>query len=257
MTVTVSREGAVAVVTIDRPRRRNALDAVTKKALRAALVSVAEAPDVRAVVLTGAGGSFCGGQDLAEHAAALAADASHAFDTVEADYAPIVTALATMPKPVIAAVSGTCVGAGLALALACDLRVFADDAVLSTAFTAIGLTCDSGLSLTLTRSVGESRAKELLLLGSSFSPAEAVSWGVAGSVVPGSEVLSEASSLAGRLAAGPTRAYAETKSLVNSALLAEVLHREALAQARLGLSHDHPAAVSAFLAKERPSFEGR
>lgn len=252
----IERDGAVAVLTLDRPKRRNSLDAETKKALREALESVAADPPVRAVILTGAGGSFCGGQDLAEHAEALHADPAHAFHTVEQDYAPIVRALATMPKPVIAAVQGTCAGAGLALALACDLRVLAEDALFATAFTAIGLTCDSGLSLTLPRSVGESRARELLLLGTQFTAADAVAWGIAGQIVPTEDVQTHARELARKLAAGPTLAFAETKRLISAAPLATVLHNEALAQSRLGLTTDHAAAVQAFLAKERPSFQG-
>ncbi|NUO99139.1 MAG: enoyl-CoA hydratase/isomerase family protein, partial [Nonomuraea sp.] len=172
----------MAVVTLNRPERRNALDTALKTALRQALEEVAADDAVRAVLLTGAGGAFCAGQDLAEHAAALRADPGRAFDTVEADYAPIIRLLATMGKPVVAAVNGTCVGAGLALALACDLRVLAEDAVLATAFSAIGLTCDSGLSRTLVRAVGEARAKELVLLGEPFSVAQAVAWGIAGRV---------------------------------------------------------------------------
>ncbi|GLY33256.1 enoyl-CoA hydratase-related protein [Kineosporia sp. NBRC 101731] len=252
----VEHDGAVAVLTIDRPKRRNALDAGAKKSLRTALEAVSADDSMRAVVLTGAGGSFCSGQDLAEHAALLQADPAHATDTVEADYAPIVTALVTMPKPVIAAVEGTCVGAGLALALACDLRVFADDAHLATAFTAIGFTCDTGLSLTLPRSVGEARAKELLLLGEPFTPAQAVRWGIAGQVVPAPEVQERAQALAARLAAGPTRAFAETKRLLSTASLSTVLRREAEAQARLALTADHTEAVTAFLSKSKPDFRG-
>ena len=128
--VTVDRgeDGALAIVTLDRAERRNALTRDLKEGLVAALAEVADDPAVRAVVLTGAGSAFCVGQDLAEHAEALRADAAHAFDTVEHDYAPIIRLLATMAKPVVAGVNGTCVGAGLALALACDVRVFADDA---------------------------------------------------------------------------------------------------------------------------------
>ncbi|MCE0535137.1 enoyl-CoA hydratase-related protein [Kineosporia rhizophila] len=256
MMVLVEREGAVSVLCLNRPKRRNALDAESKKALRRAMEEAAADDQVRAVVLTGAGGAFCGGQDLAEHAEALRADPGHAFDTVEQDYAPVIQALLTMPKPVIAAVEGACAGAGLALALACDLRVFAQDAVLTTAFTAIGLTCDSGLSLTLPRSVGETRAKELLLLGDTFSPTDAVAWGIAGRIVPAGQALPQARELAGRLAAGPTLAYAETKRLISTAPLATVLHNEALAQARLGLTHDHTGAVEAFLDRRRFQFEG-
>jgi 2-(1,2-epoxy-1,2-dihydrophenyl)acetyl-CoA isomerase len=212
------------------------------------------------VVLTGAGQAFCVGQDLAEHAEALRTDPAHAFDTVERDYAPIVRLLGSMPKPVVAAVNGACVGAGLAFALACDLRVFADGAVLATAFTAIGLTCDSGLSLTLTRAVGEARAKELVLLGEPFSVEQALAWGITGQVVASADVHRSAVELANRLAAGPAAAFAETKRLITQAWgsdLDTALRSEAAAQARLGLTLDHAGAVEAFLAKRRPGFVGR
>ena len=258
--VAVERDGAVAVVTLDRPKRRNALDAAAKTGLRRALEDVASDDAVRAVLLTGAGEAFCVGQDLAEHAAALHADPARAFATVEEDYTPIVRLLATMGKPVVAGVNGTCVGAGLALALACDLRVFAEESVLATAFTAIGLTCDSGLSSTLARAVGASRARELVLLGESFSARQAVAWGISGRVVPRAEVGTASRELAALLAAGPTAAYAESKRLIARAWdrdLEETLAAEGRAQARLGLTADHAGAVEAFLAKRRPVFEGR
>lgn len=137
--------------------------------------------------------------------------------------------------------------------------MFAESAVLATAFTAIGLTCDSGLASTLTRSVGESRARELVLLGEPSTPAQAVAWGIAGRVVPPSGVAASARELAARLAAGPTAAYAETKWLVAEAWdtdLATTLEAEARAQARLALTADHAAAVEAFLTKRRPEFTG-
>jgi len=258
--VVVARDGAVSTVTINRPDRRNALDTATKVALRAALVEVATDPTVRAVVLFGAGSAFCVGQDLAEHAAALKTDAATAFDTVDEHYGPIVAALSTMPKPVIAAVSGACVGAGLGLALACDLRVLSSSAKFGTAFTAIGLTCDSGLSASLVRAVGQSRASELLLLGETFGPDQALAWGISGTVAEPDEVLARAQALAQRLAEGPTQAYAESKALLaaaSSSSLGDALAAESTAQHRLGLTCDHQRAVTAFLAKERPTFDGR
>jgi 2-(1,2-epoxy-1,2-dihydrophenyl)acetyl-CoA isomerase len=258
--VLVERDGAVATVTINRPDRRNALDTATKVALRDALVEVAADATVRAVVLTGAGSAFCVGQDLAEHAAALKTDAATAFDTVDEHYSPIVVALATMPKPVIAAVSGACVGAGLGLALACDLRVLSSAAKFGTAFTAIGLTCDSGLSASLVRAVGQSRASELVLLGEAFGTDQALAWGISGTVADPDDVLAQAQGLAQRLAAGPTLAYAESKALLGAASscsLRDALTAESAAQHRLGLTSDHQGAVTGFLAKERPTFDGR
>jgi len=257
--VLVERDGAVATVTLNRPDSYNALSLELKEALVAALETVAEDADVRAVVLTGAGRAFCVGQALGEHAEALEADPDHAFDTVARHYSPIVTALATMPKPVVAAVNGACVGAGFGFALACDLRVFAAGATLGTAFSGIGLTCDSGLAATLPRAVGEARARELVLLARNFTPEEATGWGIAGEVVAPEEVATAAARIAAQLAAGPTVAYAESKRLLALGMdrpLADVLGEEAVGQTRCGRTSDHAGAVAAFLNREKPTFNG-
>ncbi|WP_408899678.1 enoyl-CoA hydratase/isomerase family protein (plasmid) [Nocardioides sp. R1-1] len=259
--VLIERREAVATVTINRPERRNSLNAEVKVALRDALAGVAADPAVRAVVLTGAGEHFCAGQDLKEHADALAAGgAESAFATVAEHYAPIVRCLATMPKPVVAAVEGNCVGAGLGFALACDLRVIASDAVLATAFSSIGLTCDSGLAHTLPRAVGESRARRLVLLAETFTAAQAVEWGVDADVSDPGVSLLAATRLAERLAAGPTAAYAESKRLLAESWtrsLEETLAAESAGQTRAGSTHDHAGAVQAFLSKDGPVFVGR
>lgn len=251
---------AVVLLTLNRPARYNALTVELKEALLAALREVAADPGVRAVVLTGTGKAFCVGQDLGEHAASLEHDDATAFDTVTAHYNPIVTAIAEAPKPVIAAINGACVGAGLGFALAADLRVAATGLRFSTAFTGIGLTADSGLSATLAHAVGVSRATELLLLGEQFTAEDALAWGLVRAVVPADEVRGAALELARRLAAGPTVAYTEVKAAVRFGAvhpLAEVLAREAAAQTRLAGTRDHRDAVAAFLAKEKPTFEGR
>lgn len=258
--VLVTHLDAVATVTLNRPGRGNGLTTEMKEQVVDALRQVEDDDSVRAVVLTGTGKAFCVGQDLAEHADALHADPATAFDTVAAHYNPVVTALAGMPKPVIAAINGTCVGAGLGFALACDLRIASERAKFGTAFTAIGLTCDSGLSATLVHAVGAARASELVLLGEPFAAEQALAWGLVGRVVPDEELLQEAASLAARLAAGPTAAYAEAKRALAAARyppLADVLRAEGEAQARLGLTQDHRAAVDSFLAKEKPRFIGK
>ncbi|WP_186814207.1 enoyl-CoA hydratase/isomerase family protein [Pseudonocardia asaccharolytica] len=250
---------AVAVLTLNRPARRNALTLELKQALVAAVEQVAADASVRAVVLAGSGNAFCVGQDLGEHAEALRAGAGSTFDTVERHYNPIVRGLTGMPKPVVAAINGVCVGAGLGFALACDLRVAAEGAVFATAFSAIGLTADSGLSASLVHSLGASRALELLLLGESFTAEQAARWGLVRAVAPADQVLDSALDLARTLAAGPTAAYAEIKRAVAIGAvspLEETLAAEAAAQARLGRTRDHAGAVEAFLAKQRPTFEG-
>jgi 2-(1,2-epoxy-1,2-dihydrophenyl)acetyl-CoA isomerase len=253
--VTLERDGGIASVILPGPT----LNLAVKEGLLESLRSVAADDQVRAVVLTGTGRTFCAGQDLAEHAVALEKDPVTALDTVAEHYNPIVTALMTMPKPVVAGVNGTCVGAGLGLVLACDFVVMAEGAMLGTAFTGIGLTCDSGLSVTLPAAVGMQRAKALLMRATTFRAEQAVAWGLLFELVAVSQVRAKATELAVALAEGPTAAYAETKRLLvdgASRPFAESLAAEGAAQQRLGMTADHQNAVRAFLAKEKPTFQG-
>jgi 2-(1,2-epoxy-1,2-dihydrophenyl)acetyl-CoA isomerase len=250
--VAVTRTGAVATITMAKP----SLTTQVKTGLLDAIAQVSADESVRAVVLTGTGKAFSVGQDLVEHAETLRGDASHSFDTVERHYNPIVLGLAGMPKPVIASINGLCVGAGLGFALACDLRIASARAKFGTAFTAIGLTCDSGLSVTLARAVGAARASELVFRSSTFSADEAFNWGIVGQVVAPEELAAETEALAAKLANGPTLAYVEAKRAM-AISLESVLSAEGAAQARLGVTEDHRNAVDAFLAKETPKFQGR
>lgn len=258
--VLVDRTAAVATITLNDPERRNALTSASKEALRDAVTDAARDDQIRAVVLAGSGKTFCVGQDLGEHSAGLADGTDAAFATVREHYSPIVRDLLTMPKPVIAAVGGTCVGAGLGFALACDYRVFATGAKLATAFTAIGLTFDSGLSFSLPRAVGDARAKELILFGRTFTAEEGIEWGIAGETVDGGNVLDRSIALARQLAQGPTVAFAESKRLIleggQRQDLDLALEAEALAQSRCGSTTDHMVAVSAFLSRTDPIFVG-
>jgi 2-(1,2-epoxy-1,2-dihydrophenyl)acetyl-CoA isomerase len=254
------QDPAVAVLTLNRPARYNALTVELKEALLAAVTELAGQDDVRAAVITGAGKAFCVGQDLGEHAEALQADPATAFDTVTTHYNPIVEGLVDLPFPVVAAINGPCVGAGLGFALACDLRIAAAGLRFSTAFVGIGLTADSGLSASLAHAVGVSRATELLLLNEPFTAEDAAGWGLLRAVVPAAEVLPAALELARRLAAGPTKAYAEVKRAVRLGAvsdLSDVLAGEGAAQARLATTQDHADAVADFLAKRTPTFQGK
>lgn len=257
-------DGAVAVIELRRPAQGNALDTSTKEALLAALARArTDSNGVRAVLITAQGRAFCVGQDLKEHARALAERPATAFDTVAQHYNPLVKALHALPQPVVAAVEGACVGAGLGLALCADLRVAAETARFATAFAGVGLAADTGVSRALARLVGPSRAAGLMLLGDRFTADEAARWGLVHRVVPEGQARAEGLALAQRLAAGPTAALTEIKALLatadttDAADLDAALEREAAAQRRLGATTDHRAAVTAFLSRETPHFEGR
>jgi len=252
--------GSVATLTLNRPDAMNALDTDLKVALRDALAEAADDPQVRAVVLTGRGRAFCVGQDLAQHAQNLDADPGAVWSTVPEHYTPIATALATMPKPVIAAVNGVAAGAGAAFSFACDFRIAADTAKFTMAFSAVGLSADSGSSWTLPRLVGLAKAKELLMLPNTLTAAEALGIGLVTEVVPAEELTDRARALAVRLAAGPTVAYSAIRqALAYSAGhgLDDSLAFEHRMMDLTGATADHRGAVAAFLAKSQPTFEGR
>jgi 2-(1,2-epoxy-1,2-dihydrophenyl)acetyl-CoA isomerase len=254
-TVRVAREGSVATLVLDRPDAMNAQTKASRRELMARLREVARDREVRAVVITGAGRAFCAGQDLREEGAL-----DGVADTVRETYAPIITSLVEMEKPTIAAINGAAAGAGLSFALACDLRVMSDQAVLLMAFSNIGLVPDSGGSWFLARTVGYSRAFEIAATGRRIDAAEALGLGLVQQLVPADETLSTAQQLAASLAARPTAALAWTKRLLRSALtgtLAETIEREAQLQAAAVRSHDHHEGVQAFLEKREPRFEGR
>lgn len=254
---------AVATVTLNRPAAMNALDVRTKEELRDVVRSLADDSAVRAVVITGTGRAFCVGQDLQEHVRSLGdgpAAPSSAWTTVREHYNPLVTAIVTMPKPVIAAVNGVAAGAGASIALACDFRVVADTAGFNLAFSGIGLSADSGASWTLPRLVGLAKATELLVLGGTVAVEEAQRLGLVTRLVPAADVLSTAQELAARLAAGPTIAYGCIKAaLAHSSAhgLAESLAFEAEMQSVAGTTEDHRAAALAFVDKQKPVFHAR
>ncbi|MQY33819.1 1,2-epoxyphenylacetyl-CoA isomerase [Streptomyces sp. RB17] len=259
-TVGYALRDGVAVIELRRPSAGNALDASIRKGLLDALRQVrADGEQVRAVLLAAQGRHFCVGQDLKEHAHALETRPESAFSIVRDEYNPLVTQIRALPQPVVAAIEGACVGAGLGLALCADLRVAARGARFATAFTGIGLAADSGLSGTLAQAVGPSRAAALMLLGDRFGAEEAERWGLLHRVVPDGSATERGLDLARHLADGPTLAYAEVKALLRAAAggdPAALPEAEAGAQERLGRTKDHHAAVRAFLDGRAPSFNG-
>ena len=183
-----------------------------------------------------------------------------ALDTVREHYNPLVLAIRSMPKPVIAAVNGVAAGAGAGLAFACDLRVAAQGASFLMAFARVGLAADTGVSWTLPRLAGAGRAAELLMLAEPIRAPRALELGLVNQVVEDADLPTVAGALAARLAAGPTAAYAGIKEQLNYAAghsLAEALDKEAEVQTALGRTADHRAATLAFTRKQEPSFLGR
>jgi 2-(1,2-epoxy-1,2-dihydrophenyl)acetyl-CoA isomerase len=250
----------VATVTLNRPEAMNALDLATKNVLLATLLQVAEDPAVRCVVLTGVGRAFCVGQDLREHVDLLSSQDESLWSTVRQHYNPIIELLATMNKPVIAAINGVAAGAGASFAFAADLRVIVDTGGFNLAFAGIALSADSGASWTLPRLIGTARAKELLMFPRTVPATEALELGMVNRVVSAQELPAVVGGLAQTLAAGPTLAYGSIRRSIAFSCghpLSESLTQEADQMALTGASADHAAAVAAFLAKEKATFHGR
>jgi 2-(1,2-epoxy-1,2-dihydrophenyl)acetyl-CoA isomerase len=260
-------ERGVASIELNRPTANNALDLEMKQALLAALDAAKADTAVRAVAVTATGKNFCVGQDLAEHVEALRSDPQRALDTVRDHYAPIIRRLNDIEVPIVVGINGACVGAGLGIAMAGDIRIAGQSVKFGTAFTGIGLASDSGLSATLTAALGPSRAAALFLLGETFNAEQADAWGLAHEVVPNATVGDHTAAMAARLAAGPTAAFTAVKRLIAMSTktsdesgarrhLDLVLDSEASFQQHLGASRDHAAAVEAFLNRQKPTFLG-
>jgi 2-(1,2-epoxy-1,2-dihydrophenyl)acetyl-CoA isomerase len=250
-----TRDGAVLTLTLNRPDVLNAFDAAMHAAFLAGLQEARD-PEVRAVVVTGAGRGFCVGQDLNEFR-----DVSHDIaDHLRSTYHRNVVAIRGLEKPVIAAVNGPAAGAGLSLACACDIRIASDAASFVPAFVGIGLVPDSGGSFFVERLLGAPRAFEWMSSNRRLSAAEALDWGLVGEVVPADGFAEHVAEVAARWAAAPTLAIGMTKRLfdhVHGSSLEEQLEREAQLQSAATRSDDFREGVAAFLEKREPRFGGR
>ncbi|MFL6050231.1 MAG: enoyl-CoA hydratase-related protein [Gaiellales bacterium] len=250
----VTHNGAVQTITFNRPAVLNALDLTMHERLAAALDRAAR-PDVRALVITGAGRGFCVGQDVGE----FPRDAAAVAELLRQHFNPAVRALHGLRKPVIAAINGPAAGAGLALALACDLRLAAASASLVPAFAGIGLVPDSGLSHTLPRLIGSAVAFDWIVSGRRIAAPEAAAMGLVTRVVEDADLAAETDALATALAAGPTAAIGLTKQLIGRSLessLDDQLDEEARLQAIAAAGDDFAEGVAAFLEKRPPRFTG-
>ncbi len=257
-----SVEGGVATLTLNRPDRMNAMSTPMLEALLAAVTRLSADPDIGVVVLTGAGRAFCAGGDVK----AMAEGKEFAEDTLEAKAQALRGAmeisrwLHEMPKPTIAMVGGAAAGAGLSLALACDLRIAGTEARFATAFARVGYSGDFGGSYFLSQLVGTAKARELYYTAELIDAEQALALGMINRLVPQEDLAAETQALADRLARGPRVALRYMKRNMNAAesgSLGELLDLEAWHHTRCGMTEDHREAAQAFVDKRQPVFKGR
>ena len=258
-TVNLYRRGTAAKLELNRPERMNAWNRQFGLDLLAAVQSLAEDPDVRAVLVTGAGRAFSSGADLKEGLEPTPDGQPDVYKVLTERYHPIIVTIREMPKPVVAGVNGAAAGVGLSLALACDLVVAAESAYFLLAFVNIGLVPDGGSSLLVPSRVGFARAAEMAMLGERVGARQALEWGLINQVWPDAELAAHTDDLVSRLADGPTRSYAGTKRQLNSWLyqqMDEQLELEARVQQEMAASGDFAEGVTAFTEKRTARFRG-
>jgi 2-(1,2-epoxy-1,2-dihydrophenyl)acetyl-CoA isomerase len=258
-------EDGVAVLTLNRPEARNAMSADMNAGLERALDYAERSNSVRCVVITGAGGAFCAGGDVKGMASGGGGGAGPTLDerihTQRLNQRNTAGRMYLMPKPVLASLPGPAAGAGLALALAADLRIMADSTFITTAFARVGFSGDYGGSFFLSHLVGSGKAKELYFLSDRVSADECLRLGIANYLAPAAELEAATLALARRLAAGPPVAYRYMKENFNRAAMGagviECLDLEATHHVHAGLTEDHREAAKAFVEKREPVFRGR
>ena len=254
-TIRLDVADGVATVTLNRPDSLNALNAQMRRELLAAFKAYGRDEAVRAVILTGEGRGFCSGADL------RGGPAERQFRAIlEREYNPLIRAIRELPKPVIAAVNGVAAGAGVSLALACDLVYAAEGARFIQAFIKIGLVPDTGSTRVIVRALGRHRAAQLIFTGDPMPATEALAGGLVNAVLPAGELMPAVREAALRLATSPTRAIGYAKRLINASEDAEfdaALGLEVAFQELAGRTEDHVEGMAAFTEKREPRFVGR
>jgi 2-(1,2-epoxy-1,2-dihydrophenyl)acetyl-CoA isomerase len=258
----LAMEGGVAVLTLNRPERLNALTRGMLSGLRTHLATLAEDPRVGCVVLTGSGRAFCSGGDVRVQAAAAGNSDQSPEQRADQLRASMEASrlLHDMPKPTIAMVNGVAAGAGMSLALACDLRIAGESARMTTAFAKVGLSGDYGGTYFLTQLVGPSKARELYLTAEVLDAHRLLALGLVTKLVPDAALVAETMTLAGNFAAGPRVAYRYIKrnmKVAEEGTLADSLDSEAFGMLRCRETADHAEAARAFVEKRAPVFTGR
>jgi 2-(1,2-epoxy-1,2-dihydrophenyl)acetyl-CoA isomerase len=255
-----SVDAGVLTLTLNRPEALNALNRELTGALRDAVQAAAKDPGIGAVIITGAGRAFCAGADLKDVVARRDTGERDLGADLRTNYAPLIRAIRACPKPVIAALNGTAAGAGLSLALACDLRIAAAATPLIVVFVRVGLVPDAGSLFFLTRMLGLSKATELAMSGDPLSAEEAHARGLVAAVVPPEQLMTAAIERARRLADGPRQTYALIKQGLERALgldLEQAMELESQLQSVASQTPDAEEAIRAFMEKRKPQFGRR
>ncbi len=261
-----SLEDGILTLVLNRPKARNAMSRDMTGALAEQLAAAELNPSVRCIVLTGAGKGFCAGGDVKGMAAR--GDGTVGENTIDAaihrqrlNQRATAGRLYNMPKPTVAALPGAAAGAGLSLALACDLRIMASNAILTTAFARVGFSGDYGGTFFMSQLVGTAKARELYYLSDRLSAQESLNLGLTNWVVDPEELVAKTKEIAGRLASGPTVAYRYMKEnfarAISSGDVDDCLDLEATHHVHCGQTEDHRNATKAFVEKREPVFQGR
>lgn len=253
-------EAGIGTLTLNRPERKNPLTFESYAEMRDLFRNLSYAEDVKGVIITGAGGNFCSGGDVHEIIGPLTKSSMKdllAFTRMTGD---LVKAIRACPQPVLAAIDGICVGAGAAIAMACDMRFGTPEAKVAYLFTRVGLAgCDMGACALLPRIIGQGRASELLFTGRSMTADEGERWGFYNKLSSSNALQTDAQEMMNRLLQGPTFAHGMTKTMLNQEWnmgIDQAIEAEAQAQAICMQTEDFTRAYEAFVAKERPTFEG-
>ena len=255
-TLLTNLQAATLTISLNRPERANALNFDMIAELRAALDQAATNAQIRCVVLTGVGNSFCAGHDITEMLAVQGQDISYR-EHLEQTYHPLILQIRQLEKPVIAAINGPVAGAGLGVALACDLRIAAETALFTVGFTRLGLVPDSAVSLLLPALIGLGRATEFTFTNQPITAAQALEWGMVNQIVPENKMAETVAKLATGLVSGPTSTFGLTKRLFNRNVLPNLekaLKFEGELQEIASQSREHVEGVKAFFEKRKPTY---